>query len=200
MKKLSSRQKILESALKLFSQNGYQGATTREIAREAGVAELTLFRHFKTKEGLFNEVLKEYSVLPALKGLIPQVEELGYYDALHLIAHTFLHRLMERADLIRILHSEVHLYPEKVRKIHEAVIRESHETIAEYFKRQQAKGAIADFDPTLGARAFLGMFFAHVHSLRFLPVHDPGRLDTEKVITQYVNLFAHGTTNNARTS
>jgi TetR/AcrR family transcriptional regulator len=48
-----TEQKILDAALGLFAEKGYAGATTRVIAQEAGVSELTLFRKFKTKENLF---------------------------------------------------------------------------------------------------------------------------------------------------
>jgi AcrR family transcriptional regulator len=59
---------ILDAALRLFSQKGFLGATTRQIAREAGVAEVTLFRRFGSKEELFAEVIRGYSFLPAMKG------------------------------------------------------------------------------------------------------------------------------------
>lgn len=52
-----TEQRILDVALKLFSEMGYKGATTRVIALESGFSELTLFRKFETKENLFNAVL-----------------------------------------------------------------------------------------------------------------------------------------------
>lgn len=52
-----TEQKILDAALKIFSEEGYKGATTRVIAQESGFSELTLFRKFETKENLFNSVL-----------------------------------------------------------------------------------------------------------------------------------------------
>jgi len=52
-----TKQKILNAALKLFAKNGYNGTTTRAIAIEAGLNELTLFRRFGTKENLFKEVM-----------------------------------------------------------------------------------------------------------------------------------------------
>jgi len=52
-----TEQKLLDAALKLFAENGYAGARTRVIAKEAGFSEMTLFRKFKTKENLFNLVL-----------------------------------------------------------------------------------------------------------------------------------------------
>jgi len=193
VKRRPARQRILEAALRVFSRNGYLGATTREISREAGVAELTLFRHFETKEGLFDNVMKEFSVLPALKGLMPRAEQLDYQDTLALIARIFLDRLVERADLVRILHGEVHLYPEKVREIHRGFIQEVHDTVAGYFRRLQRRGDLGKFDPALGARAFLGMFFAYFQSLKFQPPRSPGRPDEDMLIKQYVNIFVNGT-------
>lgn len=52
-----ARSKILAAAIKLFSANGYHATTTRVIAQFADVNEVTLFRHFKSKQQLFQEVL-----------------------------------------------------------------------------------------------------------------------------------------------
>ena len=61
MKAEPTRETILAAALRRFSQRGFLGATTRRIAGEAGVAEVTLFRHFGSKEKLFGEVIRVYS-------------------------------------------------------------------------------------------------------------------------------------------
>lgn len=60
------RQDILEAALIVFAGNGYNGATTAEIARAAGIAEGTIFRHFATKKELLIAVLEP----KVLEGLI----------------------------------------------------------------------------------------------------------------------------------
>jgi len=54
-----TEQKILDAALKLFAEKGYAGATTRIIAQEADVNELTLFRKFRTKKNLFYMVISQ---------------------------------------------------------------------------------------------------------------------------------------------
>ena len=55
----NTEQKILDAALKVFSDQGYNGARTRIIAETSGFTEMTLFRKFETKEKLFNRVLTE---------------------------------------------------------------------------------------------------------------------------------------------
>jgi len=52
-----TKQKIMDTALKIFAERGYTGATTKALAEEAGFSEMTLFRKFKSKENLFNMVL-----------------------------------------------------------------------------------------------------------------------------------------------
>jgi AcrR family transcriptional regulator len=64
-----ARDKVLEAALRLFSGKGFAGTTTSALAREAGIAEGTLFRHFRSK----NEIL--LTLLRKVKGeLIRSVE------------------------------------------------------------------------------------------------------------------------------
>src|ERR1700730_8722912 len=53
-----TRQRLLDAATETLNRVGIQGATTREIARRAGVNEVTLFRHFKSKEQLFRAILE----------------------------------------------------------------------------------------------------------------------------------------------
>jgi AcrR family transcriptional regulator len=50
--KLATRRRILEAAQRLFARDGFDGAATRELAREAGIAAGTLFNYFPTKESV----------------------------------------------------------------------------------------------------------------------------------------------------
>ncbi len=60
MAKNNTRENISNAALELFSTNGYTSTTTKLIADKAEVNEVTIFRHFGTKEFLFQEVIKNY--------------------------------------------------------------------------------------------------------------------------------------------
>lgn len=188
----TTREKILEAGLKLFSQKGFLGATTKEIARAAGVAEPTLFRHFSTKEQLFEEMIKTYSFLPALRGLLPELRDMGPGDALDLIARRYLERLTERRELIRIMLSEIHLYPAKVREIYHAFIDEIVSTLAAYFRDLQEGGTLRGFDAELGARAFLGMFFSFFNAQEFMMRNELRKVNPDQVIREYVEIFLRG--------
>ncbi|WKN29360.1 TetR/AcrR family transcriptional regulator [Apilactobacillus kunkeei] len=46
----NGKRKVLKSAIKLFSQNGYQSTSTSSIAKDCGLSEATVFKHFKNKK------------------------------------------------------------------------------------------------------------------------------------------------------
>lgn len=60
MAKEQTREKILDAAMELFATKGYTDSTTKIIADHAKVNEITVFRHFNSKENLFSEVTKNY--------------------------------------------------------------------------------------------------------------------------------------------
>jgi AcrR family transcriptional regulator len=193
MKANNTRARILEAALKSFSKKGYLGATTREIAREAGIAEVTLFRHFPSKEKLFEEVISAHSFLPTLKGLLPAASTMSFEEALTLIAVRFLETLNLRKDMIRIMHSEMQRYPEKIHRIYHAFVDEVRDTLASYFSDLQREGVLRQFDAALGARAFFGMFLSYFNAEEFLMRKKYRSTDVDETIRQYVGIFVKGT-------
>ena len=65
------RERILEAAARVYALHGYRGATTRLIATEAGVNEVTLFRTFGSKDALFEELTRGQ----AQAALVPPLPE-----------------------------------------------------------------------------------------------------------------------------
>jgi len=187
-----TRKKILETALKLFSQKGYLGATTKEIAKEAGIAEVTLFRYFPSKELLFGEVINTYSFLPTLKELLKNFEKEPYEKALKRIAYEFIKVLETKKELIKIMHSEMQRYPEEIKKIHENIVEKTIDLLSEYLKNLQKKGVLREVDSVFAARAFFGMFFSYFYAKEIKEYLNLKKEDAEKVIDVYVDIFLRG--------
>lgn len=59
MKKRKTKEKIVSSAIKLFSEKGIKATTTKDIAKKSNVAEGTLYRHFKNKKDLAVRIFTE---------------------------------------------------------------------------------------------------------------------------------------------
>ena len=59
------RHRILQAAARVYTQHGWRGATTKRIAEEAGVNEVTLFRHFGSKEALLEQMIRDLAAAKA---------------------------------------------------------------------------------------------------------------------------------------
>jgi AcrR family transcriptional regulator len=60
LKKQQTRQVVMDCALRLFAERGFEGVTIIEIAREANVSEATVFNYFKTKEDLIYSRMESF--------------------------------------------------------------------------------------------------------------------------------------------
>ncbi|NJM95823.1 MAG: TetR/AcrR family transcriptional regulator [Phormidesmis sp. RL_2_1] len=87
-KKTSSRERIVSSALALFSAQGITATTTKQIAEQAEVNEVTLFRQFGSKQGLLLAVVQEAPILDEMQAALTKIadadEPLKAYGALGL--------------------------------------------------------------------------------------------------------------------
>lgn len=190
----NTKERLLGATMKLVSEKGYIGATTREIAREAGVSELTLFRNFGSKEKLFEGLLGRYTFLPRLRELRPQLDGLAYDEALMAIAKRFLLTLKEQKSFIKIMYSEANRYPDKVRKVYTATGDELRATLSDYFVSLQKKGVLRNVSPETSAGMLLGLLFTYFRSeelLRGQDITKKGKLDRD--VREIVDIFVHGT-------
>jgi AcrR family transcriptional regulator len=194
MRPSETKEKILTAAMTLVAEKGYPGTPTRAIAREAGVTELTVFRHFGSKERLFEALLERSMFLPTLKELLPRVEALPYEDALRTIAERFLLSLKEHKPMVKIMHSEITRYPGKIIKVYGRMIDETRETLASYFASNQKRGFLRTFPPDMAAKAFLGMLFSYFRSEELMGGSDITKnRKMERDVRCFVDLFVHGT-------
>ncbi|MFZ2538232.1 MAG: TetR/AcrR family transcriptional regulator, partial [Oscillospiraceae bacterium] len=60
-KVISTKGKIIFKSLNLFSQQGYEGVSMRDIAAAVGIKGASIYNHFKGKEDIFNAIIKEMS-------------------------------------------------------------------------------------------------------------------------------------------
>jgi AcrR family transcriptional regulator len=191
--KEATQHKLLEATLKLISEKGYIGATTREIAQEAGVTELTLFRHFGSKEKLFEEVLSTYTFLPTLKELLPELVKMSCEEALALVATEFLLTMKKRKPMIKIMHSEMTLYPEKIREVYTRAIEDIRSSLAQYFETLQKKGTFRNVSPETAARVFLSIVFSYFRNEEIMRGQEITKAKMEKNVREFVDIFLHGT-------
>ena len=96
------RETILVAAKRLFAEKGFHGVSIDEISRAVDVSPAILYRHFKSKQDLYNTVITEFSCMR--ESYIDTVVNHGtsFEDVLRGMTHTFIQSIAENPDILRI--------------------------------------------------------------------------------------------------
>ncbi len=150
----STKSRVLRAAAKLFATNGFRGTSLRQIAIRAKVNEVTIFRLFNSKRGLYREVLDGKLQKTRLLTIPPEV---GVLD--DQILPTLAQELQQVLDpeFIRLVFFAALENPEEMRKSVSPQMDRYYDLIAEYLQRQIHNGAIRQADPRIMAKALVAL-------------------------------------------
>lgn len=98
---------IFESAIKIFSESGYRGATMDDIAANAGLAKGTLYYHFASKEEIFNFIVEEGIQILQNQVVEIQKEDVNPIEKLIKISRTQLSFLYGYTDFFKVVMSQL---------------------------------------------------------------------------------------------
>ena len=194
------REQILRVAVSLFSNRGFRGTTTKEIANAAGVSEAMVFRHFATKEELYAAILDHKackgsgSFEPELMaaGAIKRKDDRGVFESLALGA---LNHHDEDPEFQRLLLYSALEKHKLAQMFFDQFVRRVYEFLGGYIRQRQREGAFIDIDPAIVVRCFIGMVMHHSLNNN---LWDPGRrlldISNEDAARHFTNLLLNGIT------
>src|SRR3989441_10155380 len=181
---------IIAAAASLFAQKGFNGTTTREIAKTAGISEALLFRYFPTKRALYAAILAAKSQLSQLMASIEEAaEKRDDTRVFTLIASFRIYRGSAPSLLRLLLFSALEGY-----ELSDMFFRNRHrvfyEFLAGYIARRTREGKFRKVDPLLAAQSFVGMIVYHrlLHDIFGVPAH----CSPEEAVAGYVDVFLEG--------
>jgi len=163
------RLQILQTAVDLFSQRGFKGTTTKEIARAAGVSEAMVFRHFATKDELYGAILDNKGCQDGVhkfpweenKVLQQAIEDKDDKAVFYNIAFDALNKHQQDVAFMRLLfYSALEEHELADRFFHEFIER-VYDFIGGYISQRQKDGEFRKMNPRIAVRAFLGMLIHH---------------------------------------
>jgi AcrR family transcriptional regulator len=182
---MSVRDQLLEAAARIYGASGYRGATTRRIADAAGVNEITLFRHFGSKDALIREAIVRAgtSDLPELLPEHPRdpARELREW------ARTHITELRERQALIRTCMGEIAEHP-GIFSSENSPTALAARALSRYLRRLREVGmAKAPFDEVAAAALLMGALFADAMGRDIM--RDIYRNQPDDALDEYIRLF-----------
>ncbi|MBQ2962887.1 TetR/AcrR family transcriptional regulator [Methanobrevibacter sp.] len=186
-----TEEKIVNATFNILQKEGVTKATTKKIAKEAGVNEVTIFRKFDSKKNLV-EVTKNYHIQLFMEKLeeifdfrdneeIEEYLQISFFGLLSLSDNEF--------SVLKVALEEVREIPEKkllISQVTDAILEKNEE----FFKMQIEQGKIREVDPrVLGAICFSVLF----QSIVFWKVYNVSQdLETNNYNEKFLDILFNG--------
>lgn len=195
---MDAEQRILEAALRVFATEGYTGATTRKIAEEANVAEVTLFRKFKSKENLLKEVLNNNrAVFASLDDLFKIQKDVDLETELRFLGKNIAKAMKnKKRDNKSHMHMFMHMLFEEgkrrpeVAEVLSAFLQTSIKPLSKHFESQIKNGKMRNINPQTAALIFIS-YFGYTSMLREV-FGDNFLGDSDEDVESFINIFTNG--------
>lgn len=191
LSKAERRKAIVDAAAQLFSECGFRGVTTKELARTVGVTEPVLYEHFQTKRDLYAAIIDGTSrenfeqARETLRQSALTDEPRKFFTTLATLMVESLSRNPSYLRLVLFSALEKHELAQLCFERHAQAI---YAIVIEYLKKRMA---IRRVDPVIAARLFIGA----VHHFCIFELHFGFRIvraSKKRAIATMVDIFLHG--------
>ena len=177
------RNQLIDTALKLFAQKGFENTTIKDISRTAGVAQGLIYHYFESKEELLFAAVDKHGFLPEIRRILSASHERPTDNVLLEIASSFCALLEEKKDLVQVFFRESQVNPEVGIRL-ASIIEEGVELLTRYLAARIAVGELRPHDPEVVARSVL-------YTVQMLHIT---RAPAEGFIPKMVENLLHGIT------
>lgn len=195
--KMTEKQiRIIEAAVESFAQKGYSATSTSEIAKRAGVAEGTIFRHYKTKKELFlsivTPVIAKFVAPFVLRDFYQLFEEQyeSFPDFLRAVLRNRLTFVMKNGPVIKILLHEIPFHEELRQQFKEQVFPQVAGPIERIIVHFQERGELIDLAPSTLIRLSISVMAGYIVSRCY--ILPDNAWDDEKEVELAVQFIMHG--------
>lgn len=193
--KRSKEERILEAAIEIFAEKGYNGTTTKEIAMKAGVAEGTIFRYFPKKRDILHSIL-----LKLIEILVPKIVGSGLKEIFEEckdkndkeIIMNFVQNRMNLFDthvsLIKVIINEVQYHPDLQEVYFEKVVPQISDILVKFFEEGIKRERFKNKNPHVMTVTLLGCMASNIMGRKILT----GEKGLEKLLEESVEIFLYG--------
>lgn len=191
----SARQSVIEAAVEIFVERGFEGTSIDLIAQRAKVSKPTIYSHFSGKEELFVEILGEACESLAGPMVGPEAESGELEAVLQSITRAYAAAVLTPRviALHRLFVAEAERFPQLARRYYEAGPARAHRSFAAFLEARMRKGDIAEGDPLQLAQIFASMVINPFRSrLLFATQKELDPADVERHCVACVRVFLEG--------
>ncbi len=191
----STKQKILDTSLKLFASNGYKATTVREIAKAIGIEQSALYNHFKNKDEILETIINDLASL-----LIANIfQEINADPDAYKQGKSLLHSISNKFKLIsfdnqndslfRLMMQEI-FSNGKIRDIYnESLFQENVKKLSGLLFMMMQEDMIRSSDPLMLAHEFFAPLFFYQMEVSLLKVDKKSTSSIVSLFEKHVDFF-----------
>ncbi|WP_126428557.1 TetR/AcrR family transcriptional regulator [Brevibacillus marinus] len=193
------QRRILEAAIRLFASKGYHASSTSEIAKEAGVAEGTIFRHYKTKKDILIAAVAPLIVKIAAPFILNDVRTILETQVKKPVSEVLAELYKNRLSLLeanekhfRILIQEAFFHDELREALIHTVAGEGTRLLRQFVEQKIAAGELRPHPPEVIVRVVLSLLLGMVTFKYVVAKEDFARLPEAEQIALTVDILMNG--------
>lgn len=190
------RDEILKTALGLFAERGFDATSTKQIAKEAGIAEGLIFHYFPTKAGLLTAILENRlegrrAFRSELRPLLEEARGKSASEVLLGVASGWLATLRRDEEIVVVLFTAAQINPE-VRAAWQGLIREGTDLLTGYLAARVETGELREDLPLqTAATMFVSSLMIFFLTRRHLPEAE-WRKQSESYARELISVWFDG--------
>jgi AcrR family transcriptional regulator len=192
------QRQLLEAALSVMSDKGYDGSRTREIAEAAGVSEATLFKNFPTKRDILMALLKPFlatvvrpTLINSVKQVIQAHKGAPLEETMREVMRDRIALFRARGPLVKTLLMEAIRHPEILDLIRAQVMPEIFGALDSILDAAEQRGELQPMNRRTIMRMFLSAVVGYLAMSELFPAELGGEGD-EAEIEAMVRILSHG--------
>jgi len=188
----SARERILDAALEAFADSGFNGATTKDIAKKAAVNEVTIFRQFRSKRALFNAVMVERSPLVQAEKVVSLDLRTPVEQQMVQNLRSVLGVLRANKQLFMVALGDAWRQPKTKTTTTNMIIQKGIDFVSAFMLSLMDAGKIRRTDPRIAARMIMGAMQAYFITTDLLEIGKPSQAEEERILRGFVDIFLNG--------
>jgi len=196
---LEKKERILKAAMEEFSKKGFSGASTNEIAKEAGTAKGLIFHYFKDKENLYLETYKKAvnTLVEEFETFIAMSKEKNFFETLKEWSYKKLEFMAENPEVSDFMLTMLNLPKDMENQVLAEVKKIQSKSWAILFEKFQLLNLRKDLDPQIVFKFIIALFNGLGDMYLELYKGKPEKLkkDTEKIVKEadmILEILKHG--------
>jgi len=164
------QEQIIDTAMQIINNSGYLAFTTRRLAKEIGISEPALYRHFKNKDEIIIGILGKMEDLWSTIGKQIDLTE-KYIDKLDVLLSMHFHYIEENVNIVAVLFADEYIrWNETVKNYLIKIQSQRYLFLLGLLKEGIKKGSFRHFDPDILATIILGTVRSTILNWKYSPL------------------------------